>query len=120
MYDHAASVSSTIEILGYQWYWSILSSDVCLDQSTVVGDVLAVETDNVILCDSQAYTYLLVTAGDVIHSFTLPALGIKADAIPGRVQSATISHVIQGHQYGQCSELCGAMHGFMPVSFVWL
>jgi cytochrome c oxidase subunit 2 len=58
---------------------------------------------------------LVISAADVIHAFTVPALGVKCDAVPGRVRSVLLSVSCSGSLFGQCSEICGSFHGYMPV-----
>ena len=61
-------------------------------------------------------TQILITAGDVLHSWTLPVLGVKSDAVPGRVNKASLIPTRSGVYFGQCSEICGRNHSFMPIS----
>jgi cytochrome c oxidase subunit 2 len=69
---------------------------------------------------SQCDASLVISAADVIHSVALPSLALKADAIPGRIQLNSIASPIPGRHFGQCSELCGAMHGYMPISVLFM
>jgi heme/copper-type cytochrome/quinol oxidase subunit 2 len=71
--------------------------------------------DNRLVLPVQSHIRLLTSSADVIHSFAVPSLGIKLDAIPGRLNQVTLFIKRQGVFYGQCSELCGSNHGFMPL-----
>ncbi len=74
------------------------------------------EVDNPIFLPRGEYIRLLVTGGDVIHSFCVPTLGVKVDAVPGRLNQTYFFPLSLGSFYGQCSELCGANHRFMPIN----
>nr|BAJ08102.1 cytochrome oxidase subunit 2 [Kinyongia fischeri] len=115
----------TIKTLAYQWYWSYEYSDyanlkfdayLVQDWDLGQGDPRLLETDNRMVFPMQTPTRLLVSAEDVLHSWTLPALGIKIDAVPGRLNQLTLFTMRPGIFYGQCSEICGANHSFMPIS----
>jgi cytochrome c oxidase subunit 2 len=73
------------------------------------------ETDNVVLIPCQKAIRFVITSGDVLHSWAVPSLGIKTDAVPGRLNQVITMVCKPGVYYGQCSELCGVSHGFMPV-----
>nr|YP_009564038.1 cytochrome c oxidase subunit II [Puerulus angulatus]QAX91401.1 cytochrome c oxidase subunit 2 [Puerulus angulatus] len=122
--DEVNSPSVTIKAVGHQWYWSYEYSDflqVEFDSYMVPSSDLdlsgyrLLEVDNRTVLPLDTQIRVLVTAADVIHSWTVPALGVKADAIPGRLNQ--ISFIINrpGLFYGQCSEICGANHSFMPI-----
>jgi heme/copper-type cytochrome/quinol oxidase subunit 2 len=92
------------------------------EDSLLTFDSILVEMEPRLLCvDNPLYIpthtniLLVVTSADVIHSFALPSAGIKIDAIPGRVATVSIFLLCEHDFYGQCSELCGANHGFMPI-----
>ena len=85
----------------------------------MLGDVVSLDCDSTLMASTGTDTTLVLTAGDVIHAVALPSLGVKADAIPGRLQLAHLTVSAPGRHYGQCSELCGAMHGYMPVSVLF-
>ena len=74
------------------------------------------EVDNPIFLPRGEYIRLLVTGGDVIHRFCVPTLGVKVDAVPGRLNQTYFFPLTLGRFYGQCSELCGANHSFMPIN----
>ncbi len=125
----------TIDVIGRQWYWTYvyhydlfgytsLTNIVCDTFDRVVSfDSIMVDSstnrllavDNALVVPVDVPVTLSITAFDVIHSFALPQLGIKVDAIPGRVAQALLVVNYVGTYYGQCSELCGVYHGFMPI-----
>jgi len=118
----------TIKAIGNQWYWSYESNDFpwknptiafdsfMLDESQLeVGDLRLLEVDNFFILPADMEMRLLVTSRDVLHSFAIPSLGIKVDAVPGRINQVPLSIQIPGLYFGQCSELCGPNHGFMPI-----
>lgn len=79
------------------------------------GQPRLLATDNAIVLPIDTNIRLLVTAEDVIHSWAMPALGVKIDAVPGRLNEAWMRIEKAGMYYGQCSELCGSRHGYMPI-----
>ena len=115
----------TLKAIGHQWYWRYEYSDfkhsVSFDSYIVPTDELTsgqyrlLEVDNRAVLPIQFELRLLVTAADVIHSWTVPSLGVKADAIPGRLNQLNVAITRPGVYYGQCSEICGANHSFMPI-----
>jgi cytochrome c oxidase subunit 2 len=82
-----------------------------------VGDFRNLETKLAVPIEIYSYTRVITTAADVIHSLAIPSLGLKIDAIPGRLNQQCILAKKIGNFYGQCSEICGANHRFMPISF---
>nr|UPX88267.1 cytochrome c oxidase subunit II [Eurycercus lamellatus] len=123
--DEATEPSLTIKAVGHQWYWSYEYSDfpeLSFDSYMVPtnslneSDFRLLEVDNRMVIPFLTEIRLLVTAADVIHSWTIPSLGIKADAIPGRLNQLNLFINRPGVFYGQCSEICGANHSFMPIS----
>ena len=80
-----------------------------------IGDVRLTATTQCIHCSTSSMSLVVCTSVDVIHSWTLPTLGIKVDCVPGRANTTTLIHTIPGIVYGQCSEICGALHGYMPL-----
>uniref|UniRef100_A0AAU6QG15 Cytochrome c oxidase subunit 2 n=1 Tax=Prionospio sp. 3 MH-2023 TaxID=3059271 RepID=A0AAU6QG15_9ANNE len=115
----------TLKAIGHQWYWSYEYSDfktsISFDSYMIPTDELSsgqyrlLEVDNRAVLPMQFELRLLVTAADVIHSWTIPSLGVKADAIPGRLNQLNVAITRPGIYYGQCSEICGANHSFMPI-----
>jgi heme/copper-type cytochrome/quinol oxidase subunit 2 len=125
MYGYATT-SFAIDVIGHQWYWSYeysfsdledhldVSFDSILDVDAVENVYL--EVDKRLVIPTDVRVSLTVTSTDVIHSWAVPQLGIKIDAVPGRLSNSVLSSFIDGVFYGQCSELCGVLHGFMPIS----
>jgi heme/copper-type cytochrome/quinol oxidase subunit 2 len=81
-----------------------------------VGGFRLLETDNVLVLPAREQLLILVTSSDVLHSWSVPSLGVKIDACPGRLNRVSLSIKREGWYFGQCSELCGANHGFMPIA----
>ena len=115
----------TLKAVGHQWYWSYEYSDFLRVEFDAYmlpttdlqpGDFRLLEVDNRTVLPTQTQIRVLVTATDVIHSWTVPALGVKADAIPGRLNQTRFYINRPGLFYGQCSEICGTNHSFMPIS----
>lgn len=90
-----------------------------LDTTLALGDLFALSTNSAVLISTCTSELLLLTSVDVIHALALPNLSLKLDAIPGRISATKLSSSIFGSFSGQCSELCGAMHSFMPLSVVF-
>lgn len=85
------------------------------DTDLELGDLRLLEVDNRLILPIDTHVRILVTSADVIHSLALPSLGVKIDCIPGRLNQTSFLMKREGVYYGQCSELCGIMHGFMPI-----
>nr|BAO09030.1 cytochrome c oxidase subunit II [Henicorhynchus lobatus] len=114
----------TIKAVGHQWYWSYEYSDykdLAFDsymiptQDLTPGEFRLLETDNRMVVPVESPTRILVTADDVLHSWAVPSLGVKMDAVPGRLNQTAFVASRPGLFYGQCSEICGANHSFMPI-----
>ena len=86
------------------------------DSDLEVGQLRLLEVDNKIVVPANAHIRLFVTSTYVIHDFAVPSLGLKIDACPGRLNQTSVLAQREGVYYGQCSELCGAYHGFMPIA----
>nr|YP_009131450.1 cytochrome c oxidase subunit II [Galathealinum brachiosum]AIL54810.1 cytochrome c oxidase subunit II [Galathealinum brachiosum] len=123
--DEISHPSMTIKTIGHQWYWSYEYSDFAnleFDSYMVptsdlsFGEFRLLEVDHRMVIPMQTEIRLLVTAADVIHSWCIPSLGIKLDGIPGRLNQITLSCNRPGIFYGQCSEICGTNHSFMPIA----
>jgi len=123
--DEINSPSVTIKAIGHQWYWRYEYSDfpniqfdsyILPTSELTPGEYRLLEVDNRVVIPIQLEIRLLVTAADVIHSWTVPALGVKVDAIPGRLNQLGFTVSRPGVFYGQCSEICGANHSFMPIA----
>nr|YP_009351445.1 cytochrome c oxidase subunit II [Acidnotermes praus]AQP29617.1 cytochrome c oxidase subunit 2 [Acidnotermes praus] len=115
----------TLKTVGHQWYWSYEYSDFMkleFDSYMVQQDDLQVgafrllDTDNRVVLPMNSPIRMIVTAADVLHSWTVPSLGVKTDATPGRLNQVSFSINRPGILYGQCSEICGANHSFMPIA----
>nr|UGK73271.1 cytochrome c oxidase subunit II [Cicadellidae sp. 'Neodcortus squaras'] len=115
----------TIKAIGHQWYWSYEYSDLKKMEfesymkptnQLEMNEFRLIETDNRISLPFNTQTRILVTSDDVIHSWTIPSLGIKIDGSPGRINQGSIMMIRPGLFYGQCSEICGANHSFMPIT----
>jgi cytochrome c oxidase subunit 2 len=115
----------TVKATGKQWFWSYSYPDngnfefdslVVADKDLKPGQprLLAADTDLVVPINKVVH--VLVTGADVIHSFTVPSFGIRIDAVPGRINDTWFKATTTGMFYGQCSELCGENHAFMPIS----
>nr|WMQ72230.1 cytochrome oxidase subunit II [Okanagana cruentifera] len=114
----------TIKIIGHQWYWSYEYSDffnVEFDSYMKSMDSLdksefrLIEVDNRMILPFSTQIRLMITSTDVLHSWAMPSLGIKVDAVPGRLNQSSIMINRPGLIYGQCSEICGSNHSFMPI-----
>jgi cytochrome c oxidase subunit 2 len=120
----------TLKVVGHQWYWSYEYSDYAtltggeslnFDSYMVAtndltsGTFRLLEVDNRVMLPINTHIRLLVTAADVLHSWAVPSFGVKVDACPGRLSQASIFIKREGVYYGQCSEICGVNHGFMPI-----
>ena len=123
--DEINSPSITIKAIGHQWYWRYEYSDfpniqfdsyIMPTSELNIGEYRLLEVDNRIVVPIQLEVRLLITSADVIHSWALPGIGIKIDAIPGRLNQLGFSVRRPGVYYGQCSEICGANHTFIPIA----
>nr|APX40241.1 cytochrome c oxidase subunit 2 [Psylliodes circumdatus] len=122
--DEVNNPSITIKTIGHQWYWSYEYSDfnnIEFDSYMIPTDELnnynfrLLDVDNRIVIPFESNIRMLVTAADVIHSWTIPSLGVKIDATPGRLNQISFIINRSGLFFGQCSEICGANHSFMPI-----
>nr|UBQ34401.1 cytochrome oxidase subunit 2 [Homidia koreana] len=122
--DEVYKPAITLKTIGHQWYWSYEYSDFLnleFDSYMITSSesennsfrLLDVDNRTVIPTNTQIRT--LITAADVLHSWTVPALGVKADAVPGRLNQVNFLISRPGLFFGQCSEICGANHSFMPI-----
>nr|AMD83833.1 cytochrome oxidase subunit 2 [Loricariichthys castaneus] len=114
----------TVKAMGHQWYWSYEYTDyenLAFDsymvptQDLSPGQFRLLETDHRMVVPMESPIRILISAEDVLHSWALPALGIKMDAVPGRLNQTAFIVSRPGVFYGQCSEICGANHSFMPI-----
>nr|UGS80362.1 cytochrome c oxidase subunit II [Kilauella sp. KispEL] len=122
--DETISPSLTIKTIGHQWYWSYEYSDfinIEFDSymtpvsENSINEFRLLEVNNRLVLPENTQTRILVTAADVLHSWAMPALGIKVDANPGRINQTSFLIKYPGLFYGQCSEICGSVHSFMPI-----
>lgn len=120
-----AQVDMTIKVTGHQWYWSYEYVDhegyafdanmLPREEAEALGQPALLATDNVVVVPVNSTIRVQVTASDVIHSWAMPAMGVKMDAVPGRLNEAWFRAEAVGDYYGQCSEICGIRHAFMPI-----
>ena len=126
MMDEIQDAEITIKAIGNQWYWNYEYTDIQNRQKMIESFLIAEESleegelrqqtvDNNLVVPVNTSIRLLVTSNDVIHSFGVPSLGQKSDAIPGRLNATGFIINRPSMYYGQCSELCGVLHGFMPI-----
>nr|QUB01603.1 cytochrome c oxidase subunit 2 [Pheropsophus occipitalis] len=122
--DEISNPSLTLKSIGHQWYWSYEYSDfkqLEFDSYMIPTNELEMnsfrllDVDNRIMLPFNSQIRILVSAMDVLHSWTIPALGVKIDATPGRLNQTNFFINRSGLFYGQCSEICGANHSFMPI-----
>jgi len=122
--DRVANPEMTIKAIGHQWYWSYeypdhggITFDAIMKEEGELaeGEPRLLATDNAVVLPAGVDIRILTTADDVIHAFALPALGVKIDAVPMRINETWVHINSPGIYYGQCSELCGTNHGFMPI-----
>jgi cytochrome c oxidase subunit 2 len=127
--DEVIDPAITVKAIGNQWYWNYEYSDyiggsgesieftsyMIPTEDLEIGQLRLLEVDNRVILPVDTHVRFIVTANDVIHSFALPALGVKIDGIPGRLNQTSVLINREGTFYGQCSEICGVWHGFMPI-----
>lgn len=122
--DEVAEPTLTVKTVGHQWYWRYEYSEFrniefdayIVPESTLEDNGFRLlEVDNRLILPYFTQIRLLVRAADVIHSWTVPGLGVKADAVPGRLNQLNLFFYRPGVFYGQCSEICGANHSFIPI-----
>lgn len=122
----------TVKVIGNQWYWNYEYSDyveksnnnlsinfdsyMIPDNELTFGHLRLLEVDNTVVLPTRVFIRMNITATDVLHSWAVPSLGIKADAVPHRINSVFVFIQRPGTFYGQCSEICGVNHGFMPIA----
>ena len=139
--DEISEPELSLKILGHQWFWSYEISDfdtmaTCMDsdktlkytcylmpeetiaQKNYLGFFRLLETNKRVLLPSNTHLRLLVTSVDVLHSWTIPSFGVKVDACPGRLNQVNVFLKRIGMFFGQCSEICGVSHGFMPIALL--
>nr|YP_009555974.1 cytochrome oxidase subunit 2 [Schizosaccharomyces cryophilus]QBC74716.1 cytochrome oxidase subunit 2 [Schizosaccharomyces cryophilus] len=127
--DEVQKPSMTVKCLARQWYWSYELNDFVTDENEAIsfdsymvpeedleeGSLRQLEVDNRLVLPIDTNIRLILSSGDVIHSWAVPSLGIKCDCIPGRLNQVSLKIDREGVFYGQCSELCGVLHASMPI-----
>lgn len=122
--DRTHDAEMTLKITGYQWYWGYEYPDqggvnflanLVPEAELKEGQPRLLATDNAVVLPVDTNIRILVTASDVLHAWAVPAFGVKMDAVPGRLNETWVKIDKEGTYYGQCSELCGTNHGFMPI-----
>ena len=112
----------SVKVIGNQWYWSYDLGSLSYDSYMINedelnrGDYRLLEVDNRLVLPHRVNIRALITSADVLHSWRVPRLGIKVDAIPGRINQAEIHTLLPGVYYGRCTEICGANHRFIPIA----
>ncbi|WP_373492296.1 cytochrome c oxidase subunit II [Parasphingorhabdus sp.] len=125
-FEPAPEDALTVKVTGYQWYWGysypdngdfeVISNMLTQEEAEARGEPFLLAADNRMVIPVGKPVKLLITAADVIHSFAIPSAWFKLDAVPGRINEKVLQIDREGVYYGQCSELCGARHGFMPIT----
>jgi cytochrome c oxidase subunit 2 len=129
--DELIEPTITLKIIGHQWYWSYEYSDYLIKEQKSLdisfdsymvqnsdltyGALRLLEVDRRVVLPAYTHIRLLVSSSDVLHSWAIPSFGIKIDACPGRLSQGFLFVKREGVYYGQCSEICGINHGFMPI-----
>jgi len=127
--DEVIDPAITLKVIGHQWYWSYEYSDYADQDGTsiafdsylipeadlAIGDLRLLEVDNHIVVPVNTHVRVIITSADVLHCWAVPSLGIKLDAVPGRLNQTSFLANREGWFYGQCSEICGTGHSAMPI-----
>jgi cytochrome c oxidase subunit II len=142
--DLPDNYSMIVKVIGHQWYWSYEIPDYLINNDEYIELVnkekldkelqynsflipfdkiynkylRILETDTSLIIPKGTFIKILVTSSDVLHSWAIPSLGVKIDAVPGRLNQTIIHIKENGIYYGQCSEICGINHGFMPINVI--
>lgn len=128
--DEIINPTITVKIVGNQWYWNQQYSDQENDEKDTIifdsyllpesdlelGNLRLLEVDNRVVVPVNTHVRLIITSSDVLHCWTIPSFGVKIDACPGRLNESSLFVERQGTFQGQCSEICGVNHGFMPIA----
>lgn len=123
--DRTEDADMTLKIIGHQWYWSYEypdHGDFAFDSYLVEEEDLEddqprlLTVDNPVVVPVNTTIRLIMTSDDVMHNWAMPAFGVKMDTVPGRINETWMKVTKEGTYYGQCSELCGVNHGFMPIT----
>ena len=127
--DEVIQPTITLKVIGHQWYWSYeyanivdsevksisFDSNMLFEDELNLGELRLLQVDKAFMLPIDTHINVLVTSYDVLHSWAVPSLGFKIDAVPGRLNQFSLFIKREGVYYGQCSELCGVNHGFMPI-----
>lgn len=121
--DSTPKSDLTIKAIGNQWYWTYeypdhdihFDSNMLTESQLKPGQLRLLEVDNRVVVPTNTNVRVITTSSDVIHSWAVPAFGIKRDSVPGRLNETWLNVRKEGVYYGQCSELCGVNHAFMPI-----
>jgi cytochrome c oxidase subunit 2 len=122
--EEVSKPSLSVKVVGHQWYWEYQYSNSWFNHSFdsyIVQELrdaplfYNLDVDNRLVLPTLANILFLITSADVLHSWTVPTLGIKVDACPGRLNYLTAKTIYSGVYYGQCREICGSNHSFMPI-----
>ena len=122
--DTIPKADLTIKAIGYQWYWGyeypdeniIFDSYMIEEKDLKANQPRLLTVDHEVVVPVDKVVKVLITANDVLHAWALPAFGVKRDAVPGRINETWFKAEKEGTYYGQCSELCGIKHAFMPIT----
>ena len=122
--DKIPPADVTVKAIGYQWYWGyeypdeniIFDSYMIEDKDLKANQPRLLSVDNEVVVPVNKNIKVLITANDVLHAWALPSFGVKRDAVPGRINETWFRADRTGTFYGQCSELCGIKHAFMPIT----
>ena len=122
--DEIPKADVTIKAIGYQWYWGyeypdeniVFDSYMIADKDLKEGQPRLLAVDNEVVVPVNKVVKVMITANDVLHAWALPSFGVKRDAVPGRINETWFKADRTGTFYGQCSELCGIKHAFMPIT----
>ena len=123
MMDVTPKSDLTIKAIGNQWYWTYeypdqdirFDSNILAENQLKPGQFRLLEVDNRVMVPTNTNVRVITTSTDVLHSWAVPAFGVKRDSVPGRLNETWFNVKKEGVYYGQCSELCGVKHGFMPI-----
>ena len=122
--EKSENYDMTVKVIGHQLYWEYeypdhgdfyFESYMVQEQDLEEGDLRLLTVDNPLVIPANKNIQILITAGDVLHSWAVPSMGLKTDAVPGRLNETWVNVKEPGIYRGQCSEICGSGHGFMPV-----
>ena len=119
--EEVATPVYSIKVIGHQWYWSYdlgygeYDSYITQTEDLGLGDPRVLDVDNRLTIPYGLWLRILVSSADVLHSWRVPSLGLKVDAVPGRLNQLTFISLLPGVFYGRCTEICGANHSFIPI-----